>query len=262
MSPRTIERDLSALQQAGVPIYAEPGRRGGYALEKSMSLPPLNFTPAEAVAVAIALSRAEGQPFAAQARSALGKLMAAMPGAEGERARELARQVQILRPERREPHADRAVAASLAAPEGDPAPASEGHATKAARDGVPPVHRADSAPVTRDITAPDAASSAGAAGPLVEVIETALLSRVVVRIRYADRSGAVTSREVEPGAFVGVRNGVWYLAGWCRLRNEARVFRLDRIASAVLTDEPAPRRPIDDFTSHAPDSVILRPALD
>jgi predicted DNA-binding transcriptional regulator YafY len=55
---------------------------------------------------------------------------------------------------------------------------------------------------------------------------------------------------------------VWYLAGWCRLRNEARVFRLDRIASAVLTDEPAPWRPVDDFTSHAPESVILRPALD
>ena len=55
VSARTIERDIGALQQAGVPIYAEPGRRGGYALEKSMSLPPLNFTPAEAVAVAIAL---------------------------------------------------------------------------------------------------------------------------------------------------------------------------------------------------------------
>ncbi|WP_433354176.1 helix-turn-helix transcriptional regulator [Microtetraspora malaysiensis] len=259
VSQRTIERDISALQQAGVPIYAEPGRRGGYALEKSMSLPPLNFTPAEAVAVAIALSRAEGQPFAAQARSALGKLMAAMPGAEGESARELARQVQILRPEPRE---DGAVVAPLAAPGGDPA-ASEGHTTEVARGGVPPVHRADSAPATRDFAAPDAASSAGAAGPpAIEVIETALLSRVVLRIRYADRSGTLTSREVEPGAFVGVRNGVWYLAGWCRLRNEARVFRLDRIASAVLTDEPAPWRPVDDFTSHAPESVILRPALD
>ncbi|MFF4779272.1 hypothetical protein ACFY05_41290 [Microtetraspora fusca] len=31
----------------------------------------------------------------------------------------------------------------------------------------------------------------------------------------------------------------------CRLRNDARVFRLDRIASAVLTDESAPRRPVD-----------------
>lgn len=83
VSSRTIERDISALQQAGVPIYAEVGRRGGYALDRSMSLPPLNFTPAEAVAVAIALSRTEQQPFADEARSALRKLVAAMPGPEG-----------------------------------------------------------------------------------------------------------------------------------------------------------------------------------
>ncbi len=30
VSTRTIERDASALQQSGVAIYAEPGRRGGY----------------------------------------------------------------------------------------------------------------------------------------------------------------------------------------------------------------------------------------
>jgi predicted DNA-binding transcriptional regulator YafY len=29
VSTRTVERDLLALQEAGVPIYAETGRRGG-----------------------------------------------------------------------------------------------------------------------------------------------------------------------------------------------------------------------------------------
>jgi len=53
---RTIERDLSALQQAGVPIWATPGRHGGYALDPRMSLPPLNFTPAEAAAIAVAMA--------------------------------------------------------------------------------------------------------------------------------------------------------------------------------------------------------------
>src|SRR5690348_1285165 len=55
VSVRTIERDLDALQQAGVPIYVDVGRRGGYTLDKTRTLPPLNFTPAEAVAVAVAL---------------------------------------------------------------------------------------------------------------------------------------------------------------------------------------------------------------
>src|SRR5690606_24238149 len=58
VSVRTIERDIAALQESGVPIYAEPGRRGGYELDKHIFLPPLNFTPAEAAATAVALTRA------------------------------------------------------------------------------------------------------------------------------------------------------------------------------------------------------------
>ncbi len=30
VSARTVERDISALQQSGTPIYAEPRRTGGY----------------------------------------------------------------------------------------------------------------------------------------------------------------------------------------------------------------------------------------
>src|SRR5688500_8688735 len=37
VSVRTIERDITALQESGVPIYAEPGRKGGYAIDKKMS---------------------------------------------------------------------------------------------------------------------------------------------------------------------------------------------------------------------------------
>src|SRR3954470_7636959 len=59
VSVRTIERDLSALGQAGVPLATKQGRAGGYALDRSMSLPPLNFTPGEAAAVAVALGRNE-----------------------------------------------------------------------------------------------------------------------------------------------------------------------------------------------------------
>src|SRR6187399_1065395 len=59
LSVRTIERDLSALGQAGVPLATKQGRTGGYTLDRSMSLPPLNFTPREAAAVAVALSGSE-----------------------------------------------------------------------------------------------------------------------------------------------------------------------------------------------------------
>ena len=39
ISVRTIERDLSALGQAGVPLATRTGRTGGYSLDRSMSLP-------------------------------------------------------------------------------------------------------------------------------------------------------------------------------------------------------------------------------
>jgi predicted DNA-binding transcriptional regulator YafY len=96
VSVRTIERDISALQQAGVPIYADTGRRGGYTIDAAMTLPPLNFSPAEAVAVSVALRGAAGSPFARAAGSALRKIMAAMPPQEATAARDLARRIGYL----------------------------------------------------------------------------------------------------------------------------------------------------------------------
>lgn len=96
VSPRTIERDISALQQAGVPIYATTGRRGGYSLDPRMTLPPLNFTSEEAVAVSIALQNTAGSPFAHAAQTALRKIVAAMPAQEATAAHSLAAKVQFL----------------------------------------------------------------------------------------------------------------------------------------------------------------------
>jgi predicted DNA-binding transcriptional regulator YafY len=96
LSVRTIERDLSALGQAGVPLATKQGRTGGYTLDRSMSLPPLNFTPREAAAVAVALSRSEHVLFANAARSALQKIVAAMPERALEEARATAEKVRLL----------------------------------------------------------------------------------------------------------------------------------------------------------------------
>ncbi|TDE56398.1 YafY family transcriptional regulator [Nonomuraea mesophila] len=210
VSVRTIERDITALQESGVPIYAQPGRRGGYAIDKTMSLPPLNFSPAEAVAIALALSRAGDQPFGRQARSALRKVVAAMPGPEGELARELARRVQLVQPPD-EPAA-----------------------------GVQPL---------------------GGEG-ISRAIEEALLRRRVLRLDYADAKGALTTRDVEPGVFLGGRGGFWYLVAWCRLRDDVRVFRLDRIASATVTAERCPDRPLEGFATDVPEMVVHGTALD
>lgn len=76
VSSRTIERDLSALQQSGVPIWAEPGRTGGYCLDVAHTLAPLAFTVDEALAVMIALGTLVTSPFRDAATSALRKVVA------------------------------------------------------------------------------------------------------------------------------------------------------------------------------------------
>lgn len=96
VSTRTIERDLSALQQAGVPIYATPGRRGGYALDTKHTLPPLNLTPGEVAAVATALSAAGVTPFTASGRSALRKILAVLRDVDADGARALAERIHLF----------------------------------------------------------------------------------------------------------------------------------------------------------------------
>ncbi|MGH3383551.1 MAG: helix-turn-helix transcriptional regulator [Nocardioidaceae bacterium] len=61
-----------------------------------MSLPPLNFTPREAAAVAVALSRSEHVLFTRDARSAMQKIVAAMPERAIEEARAAAEKVRLL----------------------------------------------------------------------------------------------------------------------------------------------------------------------
>lgn len=183
VSVRTIERDISALQQVGVPIYADTGRRGGYAIDPARTLPPLNFTPAEAVAMSVALRQAGGSPFARAAGSALRKVMAAMPAHEATAARELAGRVGFLGP----------------------------------------VDEAPAVPV---------------------VIENALAARHVLRLGYVDKHGVPTERVVEPVMFLA-RDEYWYLVGWCRLRDELRAFRLDRVAAVHDTGEVGPTRPAE-----------------
>ncbi|GGK82426.1 transcriptional regulator [Sphaerisporangium melleum] len=216
---RTVERDIEALREAGVPVRAEDG---GYALGEPVTPSPLALTADEALAVAVALSRAGRRPLASGARSALRKLMDALP--------------------------------DDAARCGEPA----GPAARAAlaEFGEPP--HADASPGAET----GEAASATAAGDerwerrraVAQVIDEALLHRRVLRITYDAKSGEVTERDVEPGVFIGGRGGFWYLVGWCRLRQDVRVFRLDRIAAAALTDEQArSRRPLEEYAPHIPE---------
>ena len=187
VSARTVERDLLALQEAGVPIYAETGRGGGYVIDAARALPPVNFTAAEAAAVAVALTAASDTPFAASARSALTKMVAAMHTSDRDAARELGARVLTF-----------------------------------ARPGE---------------------AAAVETSPVPRAVEQAIVERTVLRIAYRDKHDEPTKRDVEPIAVVGV-GANWYLTAWCRLRDDVRAFRLDRITEAYLTRERAPERAV------------------
>src|SRR5690348_6860177 len=95
VTTRTVERDLLALQEAGVPIWAQPGPGGGYSLNVEATLPPLNLTPAEAAAIATALAAAHAMPFAEAGRSALQKLSGVMASAPKSTASKLVSQIRV-----------------------------------------------------------------------------------------------------------------------------------------------------------------------
>ena len=99
VSTRTIKRDIEALLQAGVPLWAQAGRGGGYVLDAAGTLPPLNVTAAEATAIAVALAALPELPFAVDGRTALSKVLAAMPEAERDRAADIAGRLWLRTPE-------------------------------------------------------------------------------------------------------------------------------------------------------------------
>jgi predicted DNA-binding transcriptional regulator YafY len=72
---RTIERDLAALRNAGAPVYGQPGRRGGSGSVARPTRVVAVFDDAEVVALVVAAHLAVDAPFAASARTAIGKLL-------------------------------------------------------------------------------------------------------------------------------------------------------------------------------------------
>jgi predicted DNA-binding transcriptional regulator YafY len=81
---RTMYRDLDALRTASLPLVADRGRGGGYALDRSYTLPPVNFTVREAALLLLAgrfLVQMRVIPFAAPLERALDKVRAALPAA-------------------------------------------------------------------------------------------------------------------------------------------------------------------------------------
>lgn len=191
---RTMERDLAALRDAGVPLYAESGRSGGYSvLGDGRAVFTLSST--EVTALLIAVAFAGTAPYGNDARAASQRLLDALP---------------------------------------DPTRVSVDQLVGRIRAG--------------DAGRPSAPTR------ILSSIEEAVRQQRVVNIGYVDGDGDRTDRAVEAVGFYTGGDG-WYLIGWCRLRQDGRIFRIDRIQSARLTQETFTERDVDETLGFVPRPV-------
>ncbi|WP_410676555.1 helix-turn-helix transcriptional regulator [Amycolatopsis sp. cmx-4-68] len=175
ISVATARRDLEALSSAGVPVYPQPGRGGGWQLVGGARTDLSGLSAREARALFLLAGPAAAA--APEVKSALRKLMGALPGTFRADAEAAADAVVV-----------------------DPAGWGE-------------------RPKERP--------------PEVELLRDAVIARKKVRLTYTGRE-----RLVDPWGLAD-KDDVWYLiAGTPQGR---RTFRVDRIAAAVVTGEPADR---------------------
>ena len=187
VSVKTARRDLEALSLAGIPVYSQPGRGGGWALVGGARTDLSGLTAAEART--LFLVAGPSSAVTPQAKAALRKLVRALP--------------ETFRAE-----AEKAASAVVLDP--------------AAWGG-----RAPSTP------------------PHLEALQQAVIEGMQVRLGYTDAKGAVSERVVHPLGLVS-KGTTWYLVADTEAGR--RTFRVWRVQSAELLDEPAVRP--DDFDLH------------
>ncbi len=178
VSVATARRDLEALSAAGVPVYPQPGRGGGWQLVGGARTDLSGLSAREAQALfLLAGPAAAGAP---EVKSALRKLMGALPGTF----------------------------------RADAEAAADAVVVDQAGWGERPKDRP----------------------PVVELLRDAVIARRRVHLVYGGRERS--ERLVDPWGLVD-KDDVWYLVA--STEKGRRTFRVDRIAAATVSEEPADR---------------------
>jgi predicted DNA-binding transcriptional regulator YafY len=181
VSEKTARRDLEALGIAGLPVYSQPGRGGGWRLLGGASTDLTGLTADEARNLFLAAGAAS--PIGADTRSVLRKLTRALP----------------------EPfRADAEAAAHAVVVD----PTTWG----ASPPPSPPAH--------------------------LPALQRAVIERRRIVLGYLDRTRSRSERMVDPLGLVS-KGSVWYLVG--HTERGMRTFRVGRVQSVTITDEPAIR---------------------
>ena len=188
VSVKTARRDLEALAIAGIPVYSQPGRNGGWQLIGGARTDLSGLTEAEAKTLFMVAGPAS--TATPEAKAALRKLVQALP--ETFRAdAELAANSTVLDP------------------------ASWGRMSVARPQ-------------------------------FLDELRRAIVAGMQIRLGYADRTRAETTRVVHPLGLVE-KGSTWYLVG--DTDNGLRTFRVNRVRAVELTDAKAVRPPDFDLAA-------------
>jgi predicted DNA-binding transcriptional regulator YafY len=199
VSEKTARRDLEALAMAGVPVYSQAGRNGGWQLLGGGRTDLSGLSADEARTLFLAAgSASSATSLPVDTSGALRKLVRALPETFREDAELAARAVLV-----------------------DPTSWGAGEAP------LPPEH--------------------------LDALQRAVLQRRRIVLGYVDRTRAVTERTVDPLGLVS-KGTVWYLLG--HTERGMRTFRVNRVRSVTITDEPA-ERPADFDLAAAWQAVVV-----
>jgi predicted DNA-binding transcriptional regulator YafY len=246
VSTRTVLRDIEALSTAGVPVYAERGRHGGFALLAGYSTDLTGLTHDEALALLVAGSRGEGAGMAPALASAMRKVVAGLPAAQRESAGRDAGRI-LVRDGRWLPHAAPVARDSGAgdARGGDRRGGASGAGDGGAADGGPRgAERRGGASGAGDGGAGDGgrrrATSAAGDDAVLATVRAAVFAGHRLDLRYAARDEEPRWRTVDPVGLVS-QGGRWYLLA---LRDgQERTYRLSRVREVRERAEQAVRPP-------------------
>ena len=193
VSPRTIYRDIEAINMAGIPIRSIPGVGGGFEIMPDYKLDNKVFSTAGLSAILMGLSSLSSVVRGGELANALEKVKSFIPA-------EKAKDIEIK---------SNQICIDLSSWTGN-----------------------------RTIQ------------PYVKIIQAALQNHTLLSFAYTAHHGKKTIRTVEPYQLV-LKGSRWYFQGYCRTRNDFRLFRVSRMSELQMKRETfIPRdfqKPILDF---------------
>ena len=179
VSPRTIYRDIDAINMAGIPVRSTSGVGGGFEIMPEYKMDKRVFSTAELSALLMGLSHLSGMVRGEELLSALAKVRSFIPADKAKEIDLKANQICIdLRPWM----GNRNIQSNL------------------------------------------------------ETIQTALQESRLLSFAYVGGHGNQTERTVEPYQLV-LKGSHWYFQGYCRFRQDYRLFRLSRISNLQMKAE-------------------------